>query len=399
MPACKQAAKQKTKNGLYGGEMKKNSCVKTSIRAIRRNVRILIMCLLVAVLCLPFWAFGDVSATNSGLNQIAFLPVQDSYIQHDYPYYDPRHDPSLYNYGGSPFLNTVSSAQSNDPRILVQFDLSSIPQDAGIISAYLKLYCFSGGIWKSIGCYSLTRSWVEGTMNQQKDPPLEVADGCTWNTYDGIDNWTNPGGDYNDAALLDEVFIADNSDVGWKAWNVTAAVENWVNRSIPNHGFILTTLVSGNYREARFYSKEYSEPLYWPRLEVVYEIPEESLITDLSVTPEALNPYEDSRVEISYQLEEESSIQIEIYNPEGEKVKALFEDSDEDGAEIEKPERQEAGSHSKEWCGVIDFPEMTALNGDKGVLLAPDGEYIIKLIATSINDDRTDSAEVEVTVE
>ena len=380
--------------------MKENYCVKTGVRTIRRNARILIMCLLVAVLCLPFRVFGDVSATNSGLNRVAFLPVQDSYIQHDYPYYDPRHHPSLYNYGGSSFLNTVSSAQSNDPRILVQFDLSSIPQNATITSAYLKLYCFSGGIWKSIDCYSLTRSWVEGTMNQQKDPPLEVADGCTWNTYDGINNWANPGGDYNDAALLDEVFIADSSDVGWKAWNVTAAVENRVNRSMPNHGFILTTLVSGNYRETRFYSKEYSESLYWPRLDVVYEIPEESLIADLSVSPEVLNPYEeDSRVEIFYELVEESSIQIKIYNSEGEKVKALFEDSDEDGAEIEKPERQETGSHSKEWCGVIDFPEMAALNGDKGVMLAPDGEYIIKLIATSISGDRTESAEVEVTVE
>ena len=380
--------------------MKENCCVKTCVRTIRRNARILIMCLLVAVLCLPFWAFGDISATNSELNQIVLLPAQDSYIQHDYPYYDPKHHPSLYNYGGSPFLNTVSAAQSNNPRILVQFDLSSIPQNASITSAYLKLYCFSGGIWKSIDCYSLTRSWVEGTMNQQKDPPLEVADGCTWNTYDGINNWANPGGDYNDAALLDEVFIADNFDVGWKAWNVTAAVENWVNRSMPSHGFILTTLVSGNYREARFYSKEYSESLYWPRLEVVYEIPEESLIADFSVAPEVLNPYEeDSRVEIFYELVEESSIQIEIDNSEGEKVKALFEDSDEDGAEIEKPERQGAGSHSKEWCGVIDFPEMAALNGDKGVLLAPDGEYIIKLSAISISDDRTETAEVEVTVE
>jgi hypothetical protein len=42
---------------------------------------------------------------------------------------------------------------------------------------------------------------------------------------------------------------------------------------------------------------------------------------------------------------------------------------------------------------------MAVADGDKGVLLAPDGEYTVKVIATSLDSERTDSANVEVEVE
>jgi hypothetical protein len=237
-------------------------------------------------------------------------------------------------------------------------------------------------------------------MNQQKDPPREIADGCTWNTCDGINSWTNPGGDYDRASLLDEIIISDDYDRGWKAWNVAAMVQSWVSGTRSNHGFLLETLGYANYWGASFYSKDYSDSEYWPQLEIAYELPEESAVKNLAVSPGILDPYEqDSDVTVSYELKEESLVQIEIYNSEGEKVKALYEDFDEDGAEIEKPERQAAGLHNSTWCGVIDFREMTVLNGDKGVLLAPDGEYTIKVIATSLDSGKTESAEVAVTIE
>ncbi len=165
----------------------------------------------------------------------------------------------------------------------------------------------------------------------------------------------------------------------------------------------MTTLGYANYWGASFYSKEYSNPFYWPRLEVIYEIPEplppeQPLVKNISATPQVFDPYEkDSQVDISYELKEEASVQIEIYNAGGEKVKALFEDL-VDGEEVEKEEKQEAGSQTEQWCGIRDFEEMALLDGDKGVLLAPDGEYTVKVSATSELTGRVESAEVKVVV-
>ncbi len=236
-------------------------------------------------------------------------------------------------------------------------------------------------------------------MNQQKDPPLETADGCTWNTYDGVNSWIKPGGDYNPTALLDDIFISDEYDRGWKTWNVTAAVQSWVNDNQSNYGFLLATLEHANYRQASFYSKDYPEPQFWPRLEIAYEELQEPLIKDLSVSPGILDPYQqNSEVKISYRLEEASLVQVQVYDSQGIKVKALYEDFDDNGAELEKPEKQEAGLHDARWCGVIDFKEMAALAGDKGVLIAPDGAYNIKLVAASVASGTVESAEAAVVI-
>jgi len=331
--------------------------------------------------------------------QIVLYPEKDSFIQHDYPYYDPTHHPSCYNYGGSPNLITASGSQSNHPRILVQFDLSSIPAEAVIASAQLKLYCRSAVIWKDIACYPLTHAWVEGTMTQTSDPPQQTANGVTWKTFDGTSNWTIPGGDYASYQLLDKVWIASDSDTGWKSWNVTSTVQGWASGILPNNGFILATLAAGNYYASRFCSKEHSDSSLWPRLEINYEMPEppeEPLIRDVAVSPEAFDPYDQAgQVEISYELREDSLAKIEIFDADGEKVKALFEDLEE-GKEVEIEKEQEAGHHTESWCGVIDFEETAILDGDKGVLLAPDGDYVVRVTARSKAIGEVENAEVSV---
>jgi hypothetical protein len=381
-------------------------------KCLRKTAQFFVVWLFILILWSNFFSFKKISYGEPDLSlsetkeetQLILYPVKDSFIQHDYPYWDLLHHPSRYNYGGSPYLDTASDAQSNHPRILIRFDLSSIPEDAIITSAHLKLYCFYAGIWKDIACYPLTQSWVEGTMNQQEDPPWQIADGVTWNTYDGINNWISPGGDYASYFLLDKVWIDSSSDTGWKTWNVTPAAQRWVSRDLPNYGLILITTGAGNYYPSRFYSKEYPDSSYWPRLEVSYEVPEppkppeEPLIKNLSVSPEVFDPYEkDGQLEIFYDLKEDSLVKVEIYNSKGEKVKALLEDLVE-GKEVEKEEEQGAGSHTVKWCGVIDFEKMAILDGDKGVLLAPDGVYTVKMTATSKSTEKVDSARASIMV-
>jgi hypothetical protein len=79
---------------------------------------------------------------------------------------------------------TISSS-GMDTRGVVKFDMSSVPRDAGIISATLSLYCdysYSSAGNITTGVYELKRSdWTET--------------GVTWNSYDSSLVWSNPGGD------------------------------------------------------------------------------------------------------------------------------------------------------------------------------------------------------------
>lgn len=69
-------------------------------------------------------------------------------------------------------------------RGLIQFDLSSIPADSVINSAVLTLtYSFAGNTDatnnRTMRVYRMLRAWEETT--------------CTWNTYDGTNNWGTAG--------------------------------------------------------------------------------------------------------------------------------------------------------------------------------------------------------------
>jgi len=75
-------------------------------------------------------------------------------------------------------------------RGLLQFDLSSIPENAVITEALLYLHHdldFADNAHTKY-VYRMKRAWLEGTGNDSA-----TADGATWNTYDGANNWAVAG--------------------------------------------------------------------------------------------------------------------------------------------------------------------------------------------------------------
>lgn len=196
---------------------------------------------------------------------VTLPPTKDTFIMADYPYFDTNH-PSTYNFGRSSRLSTEADRQSTYNRILMQFDTSSIPSDAIVASAKLKLYCYSSGVWKQVSLYRVTRDWVEGTRDYRELP----VDGATWGTSDGVSSWYSGGGDYDNTLAYSTVAFS-GGDTGWKEWDVGDLVGGWL--SGPNNGLILVSTAAGNYYTTNFYSKEYGDPSLRPQLEVTYQLP------------------------------------------------------------------------------------------------------------------------------
>jgi len=115
----------------------------------------------------------------------------------------------------------------------------------------------------------------------------------------------------------------------------------------------------------------------------------QDIITDVKVKPKEFDPYEESgEISLYYHLKRESRVTMEIFDFGGRLVKTLM-----DG------EVREERDHSQKWHGIINCEEIAILKDDKGVLIAPDGIYTIKITAQDANDPSlSDTKEVKVKV-
>ena len=115
--------------------------------------------------------------------------------------------------------------------ILVRYDVSSLPSNALIQEATYSLYADNYGPQSPepliVAAYPVTRTWQE----------MEA----TWLAATNIDDWGEPG--CNDttsdrsSVALDHAPMYDR-DL-WYDWDVTAAVQNWVEDPASNEGFLL----------------------------------------------------------------------------------------------------------------------------------------------------------------
>jgi len=158
------------------------------------------------------------------------------------------------NYGTNTTLQigvngTLSNAQGN---ILIQFDLSSIPQGAIIISAVLELYCYSRYTTNNDAIISaplntIKTDWSETEVNWSTRPSVNSEN---IEPYTGL--WT--------------------VNAWWK-WNVTDLIRKFVSGTQTNYGFEVSRISSGTYKYsgAQFYSSNYTtNPSLRPRLVVEY---------------------------------------------------------------------------------------------------------------------------------
>ena len=98
-----------------------------------------------------------------------------------------------YNYGARTTERVVINA-SSVCRVLFDMPAQLWSYDpAYIASATVSFYVWSDSSQDyGVSLYPLTRDFVEGTGTGSA-----TGDGATWNTYDGVNAWTAPGGDFD----------------------------------------------------------------------------------------------------------------------------------------------------------------------------------------------------------
>ena len=166
-----------------------------------------------------------------------FSPTDDAYVDEAAP---------DNNFGTSTYL-MLYDVSGGTRRTYIRFDLSSIPSDAQINSAMLYLYYYdyyqgdpSG---KTVVARRASPSWAEETITWNNQPTGYVPSAST----------TMP------------------SSYGWVSWDVTEAVQGFVNGTWNNYGWQIKFQTEGldtGYADPKFYSKEAATNK--PYLEVTY---------------------------------------------------------------------------------------------------------------------------------
>lgn len=166
----------------------------------------------------------------------------------------------LGNSKGLIYVGNIATADTITRRGLVQFDLSSVPDNVTIDSVKLVMPLQTSANM-TIEMYKVTSDWGEGTSYSAGGMgAAATANDVTWlhSFYNGT-FWTNPGGDY-DATLVDSKTItSSDASMTMSSDEMKANVAAWVKDASTNYGWLLkstneTAAAKGVI--AKFYSKE-----------------------------------------------------------------------------------------------------------------------------------------------
>jgi hypothetical protein len=154
--------------------------------------------------------FASVPSIVHGSTTTTFQPsAADNYLRQD----------AATNYGGAQLVEVQSRDTHRNRRTILKFDMSTIPPGATVISATLSLYYYD-----ILGTVPTNRPYWVYRITQTAWTEL----GSTWNTYDGTNSWSSPGGG-GDYATTDAASATVPGSYGWMNWPVTAQVQYAVN--------------------------------------------------------------------------------------------------------------------------------------------------------------------------
>jgi hypothetical protein len=182
-------------------------------------------------------------------------------------------DGSISNGAGS-YIFAGSTGANGVRRILLHFDLSSIPQDAKIKSAILSLYMNKSKAGSfQLSVHRLLSDWGEGSSAGDGGEGLgaiATIDDATW-LYAFYDKtrWKIPGGDFIVQSSAEEAVI----DEGWYEWRSDALigdVESWIKSPGENFGWVILGDETRSPSAKRFISRNYNDHDFHPRLTVEY---------------------------------------------------------------------------------------------------------------------------------
>lgn len=179
-----------------------------------------------------------------GAETVTLSPTKDARIISGFPAQGSNQWLSLYSLG------------RND-RSLLQFDVSTIPQNSLVNSAILTLFAtqVNNPNHETMSVHRLVRDWLE----------YEV----TWNQAANGISWTAAGGDYNSFAYASNTShpTVYGEPVSWDVKNL---IQQWIVGTYPNQG--MEIINSGTTNALHFGSREWSEPQYRPILAIDFVV-------------------------------------------------------------------------------------------------------------------------------
>lgn len=187
--------------------------------------------------------------------------IADSFVRDDY---------SGSNYGTATYLHISKRIQ----RSYFLYNITALPDNASITSAIFSMYYYDAyGYGVSIGYYSTvhqlynTSSWTETGITWSNQP---CGTGYTLNN--ATCNTT-----YDDREFIPEK-VGDGSTFGYLSWDVTnMTIASFNDPSTYNN--LVSFLIKAESEEAgddydwerSFYSAEYNDTNYQPKLVIIYE--------------------------------------------------------------------------------------------------------------------------------
>ncbi len=177
------------------------------------------------------------------------------------------------NLGTEPTIDAIrTSGGTPRRRMLLKFDLSSIPAGALINSAVITFTARVTFTGVNVSIYRLTQSFTEL--------------GATWNKYDGSSNWASAGGDFDSSAYstVNPGSLTDGTKV---PFTITSLVQAWASGSTNNGMLVKVSDEAGSadLRGLPAYSSDDSTADNRPLLVIDYTEPTATPTTAPTNTP------------------------------------------------------------------------------------------------------------------
>ncbi|MDH4052022.1 MAG: DNRLRE domain-containing protein, partial [Rubrivivax sp.] len=187
----------------------------------------------------------------AALSQVQLLAVQDTTVNSG----------STSNHGTTGTLVVDRSGGNlGNGRVLLQFDLSTIPAGSKVTGATLLLQATANATPFMIDVYQLNEAWAEGSGGASAANWIDRLPGTPWTDFDGA------SGSSVGVTPAATWATLPPAGAGQHSWNLSALVQAWHAGTTPNFGILLGSTATGT-TTVTYDSREGTTP---PRLVVSY---------------------------------------------------------------------------------------------------------------------------------
>jgi RHS repeat-associated protein len=134
---------------------------------------------------------------------------------------------------GADFMK-IGPVGGHDHHAVLHFDLKSIPRGADLHGASLvmKTTSYENANFNELELFPLTEEWTSA---------------ASWNRKDGVDRWSDLGGDADTGAKAEYTDgVGGGVPVGERYWHPFKIVREWLSGKRPNHGFLVKPKTQAN---------------------------------------------------------------------------------------------------------------------------------------------------------